>query len=350
MEAWIIMKMWDEIAEQATVLERLSESNKEIICKLVQAIHNENIYMVYLTGRGTSDHAAVYAKYLFEYMLSIPAAIAAPSINTIYGKSVNLKNALVIAISQSGSAEDALEVIREANRQNAITVAITNTLDSALAKETRFHLYCNAGPELSVAATKTFTAQMLLIAQLVAEWAEDYTMKHELISIPDKVASIIESADIIKEKAERYRFVDQYIILARGINYPIALEAALKLQEASYVNARAFSTASFYHGPFAMIRKDFPVMVFAPDGPSLFEMSNMISRLKDNQVDLTVVSNKKEILEAGNCGFHIPDTNNDVISAFFNVVVAQIFSYELAIIKNLNPDSPRGLKKVTITR
>lgn len=343
-------RMWNEIQEQPVVLERCFEKNRTVFKEIINALSLQEINTVFIAARGTSDHAAVYAKYAIEYSTAIPVALAAPSVFTMYGRSIRFRNTLVIAISQSGKAADALEVIREANRQGAVTIGITNSPGSPIAKECRFHLCCEAGKELSVAATKTFTAQVFLLAHLVSEWVEDRKMQQELLSVPERIAHTLKSADIIEEKVPRYRFMDECFIMARGFNYPVALEAALKLQETCYVHAKAFATSDFYHGPFAMIERGFPVIVFAPEGPSFNDVSKMIDRLVENQVELLVVSNKKELLELGNCGFTIPETDNDMISPFFNTVVAQMFACKLSIVKGLDPDSPRGLNKVTITR
>ncbi|HEY8462548.1 MAG TPA: SIS domain-containing protein [Bacillota bacterium] len=344
-----MVKMWDEIREQPEVLAR-SLQNLQLIREVVKAIRSRNIDFVYIAARGTSDHAAVYGKYLMETILGIPVALAASSVLTVYQRSLKLKNALVIGISQSGKAADALEVIRNANAQGAITLTITNAPDSPLASEAQFHLCCNAGLEISVAATKTFTAELFLLAQLVAEWAADEGLKQELAQVPGKLTETFKLSEDIAQKAIRYRFMNECFVLARGINYAIALETALKIQETNYVRAKAFAVSDFWHGPIAMVDQEIPVIVLAPKGPSLQDVEAMIAKLQTVQAELLIVSNQCEILRQGACSFAIPETENDAISAFFNVCVAQIFSCQLALIKGLNPDRPRGLNKVTITK
>lgn len=345
-----MVQMWEEILEQPLVLEKCKSSNEKVIIRIVEALNNRNIDSVVIAARGTSDHAGVYAKYVIEYELGIPVALAAPSIFTIYQRDLKFKNSLVIGISQSGKAADVLEVIKSANRSGAVTVSISNDPASPLAEEAKFHLYCNAGLEKSVAATKTFTTEIYLIAQLVAEWSGNDEMKKELSLVPQNISRIFETAEHIKAKAEKYSYINDCFVLTRGINYPIALESALKIQETSYVRAKAYATSDFYHGPYAMIEKGMPVIVYVPDGPALSDITEMIKRLKENQVELIIVSNKKGILEMGNSSFEIPQTSNDIISPFYNVVIAQMFSCQLALAKGLNPDAPRGLKKVTITK
>lgn len=344
-----MVKMWDEIGEQPAVLERI-QKDLQGVREAVQAIRSRNIDFVYIAARGTSDHAAVYAKYLIETVLGIPVALAASSVLTIYQRDLHLKNALVIGISQSGKAADALEVIKDANRQGAITLTITNAPNSPLANEAKFHLYCNAGAELSVAATKTFTAEIFLLAQLVAEWAADNSLKNELAQVSEKLAQTIAASGDITERAIRYRFMNECFVLARGINYAIALETALKIQETNYVRAKAFAVSDFWHGPIAMVNREIPVIVLAPAGPSLKDVQTMVERLQQDQAELLIVSNQKELLAQGACSFAIPETENDAISSFYNVSVTQMFACQLALIKGLNPDSPRRLNKVTITK
>ena len=345
-----MLKMWDEIWEQPIVLGRCYEKNADTIKKLVDKIKEHNVSSVCIAARGTSDHAAVYGKYVLELTLGIPVSLAASSVFTIYQKSLKLKDTLVIGISQSGKAADVLEVLKDAKKQGAITVSITNAPDSPLAEEAMFHLNCAAEVEKSVAATKTFTAEMYLLAQLVAEWLGDDKMKEQILTIPKNLSHVFEIANTIEEKVERYRFMDECFVLARGVNYAVSLEAALKIQETTYVRAKAFATSDFQHGPIAMIDADIPVIIFAPDGPTLKDLTEMARKLKQDDVELIMISNKKELLEMGTCSFRIPETDNDIISPFFNVVVAQMFACKLAVTKGLDPDNPRRLKKVTITK
>jgi glucosamine--fructose-6-phosphate aminotransferase (isomerizing) len=345
-------KMWDEIHEQPAVLEKCLH-NAGFIKEIAVQLQSQDIHLVYIAARGTSDHAAVYGKYLIEYLLGIPVALAAASIFTVYHKNLNFEKALVIGISQSGEAADVLEVIKSANRTGAITISITNAPDSPLAVAAKFHLYCNAGVEASVAATKTFTSQIFLLAQLVAEWAEQRNnpanLKKELTEVPEKVAATLMLSKDIRHKAERYLLMNECFMLARGVNYAVVLEAALKIQETNYIRAQAFASSDFQHGPIAMIDRSIPVMVFAPEGPAFQDIHEIIHILKKNRMELIVVSNNQELLAQGSCGFTIPTAENDLISPFFNVVVAQMFACQLALIKGFDPDHPRGLHKVTIT-
>jgi len=345
-----MVKMLKEIREQPAVLERCIQENTEVVKKIVEEINKQDIQWVYIAARGTSDHASIYGKYIIESEVGVPVALAAPSVFTLYNKTLNFKNGLVIAVSQSGKAADALEVIRSANKQNALTVSITNFSDSPLAQEAKYHLYCSAGLEESVAATKTFTSEMMLFAQLTAEWAKNSAMSKNLSLVAENVSSILDKSSIIESFVPRYRFMDECFVLSRGTNYAIAMESALKIQETTYARAKAFAISDFQHGPIAMIDRNIPVIIYAPNGPSFGDTSAMIDRLTESNIELIVVSNNESALSKGTSSFAIPQTNDDVVSPFYNAVVAQLFACNLSLTKGLNPDTPRMLKKVTVTK
>jgi glutamine---fructose-6-phosphate transaminase (isomerizing) len=178
-------QMWNEIWEQPLALERCYERNQSVLNEIVGVIKSKQIDQVIIAARGTSDHAAVYGKYVIELLTGIPVSLAASSIFTIYKKSLRFQNALVIGVSQSGRAADVLEVLKSANEHGAVTVGITNFPDSPLAEEVRYHLSCEAGLEKSVAATKTFTTQIFLLAQLAALWAGDAELEKEICTLPE---------------------------------------------------------------------------------------------------------------------------------------------------------------------
>ncbi len=345
-----MVKMWEEILEQPEVLERTIETNRAVIDELISDLKGRDISSVVIAARGTSDHAAVYTKYAIETLIGLPVSLAAPSVFTMYNKQVNMKNSLVIGISQSGKAADAIEVVKSAAAQGAVTMSVTNFVDSPLAEVSKYHLFCDTGIEKSVAATKTFTSTVYLLINFIAKWAQNEELLTELKKTPGIMKTLFEQTDAIKETVRKYRFMKECFVLARGINYSIALEAALKIQETTYVRAKAFATSDFHHGPFAMVERDMPVLVYAPEGPSKNDILEMINKLKDSEADILIVSNNKELLEKGDSSIQIPENINEYVSPIINVVVAQLFACNLSLLKGLNPDSPRGLNKVTITR
>lgn len=342
--------MWEEILEEPKTIERCIAKNRLLMEEIACHIRKADIDKVMIAARGTSDHAAVYAKYIIETELGLPVALAAPSVFTMYHGKLKLDRTLAIGISQSGKAADVLEVIRSAKESGAVTVSITNFPDSPLAMEAQYHLDCSAGLEKSVAATKTFLAQITLLAALTAAWAGNADMLARLESMPREIEKLIRSSDDIAEKVQRYRYMEECFVLARGMNYAIALESALKIQETCYVRAKAYATSDFYHGPYAMIEDGMPVFVFAPSGPSLKDVEAMITRLKDSGAELIVISDIEELRAQGDCSFSVPSAGSDIFSPFYNVVIAQMFACRLALAKGLNPDTPRSLSKVTITK
>jgi glucosamine--fructose-6-phosphate aminotransferase (isomerizing) len=342
--------MWDEILQQSDVLSRCIKTNEDVMNALITEIRQKDIKFIVIAARGTSDNAAVYGKYVFEILTGIPVMLAAPSVFTVYNGKLKLENSMVIAISQSGEALDVAQVLKSANESGVTTVSITNFPNSPLAKISSFHLFCDAGLEKSVAATKTFTSQLYLLGNLAARLANNDDLLKEFSTVPENLLKIFEYADDIKRIAERYHFVKEMFVLARGINYCIALETALKVQETTYVGAKAFATSDFHHGPMAMIEKGTPVIIYAPSGSSLNDVQGMISELKNSEADLLVISDKQEICDLGNSSFKLPCSANDFISPFYNIVVAQMLACSLSLEKGLNPDSPRILKKITLTR
>jgi glucosamine--fructose-6-phosphate aminotransferase (isomerizing) len=343
-------QMWQEIMQQPKVVENCLSLNQKTLDAITARLKEKAVSNVIIAARGTSDHAGIYGKYIIEIKKGIPVSLAAPSVFTIYEKNVKMADSLVIAISQSGRAADALEVIRSARKQGAPTVAITNFEDSPLAMESEFHLFCGAGEEKSVAATKTFMAQIYLLAQLVAAWSGDESFKKDLAEVPSLLIKTLESAEQVKNIVNSYRFMNECFVLARGTNYAIALEASLKVQETCYVRARGYAISDFHHGPFAMVGEHMPVIVFAPKGESMKDSREMLEKLRKAGADILVISNDSETLAMGDRSISIADNVNDFITPFINAMIAQIFACNLSVTRGLNPDTPRGLSKVTYTR
>ena len=343
--------MKKEIFEEPVVMSRCLKTNEATLDKLAGVLKTSNIVNVVVAARGTSDHAGIYGKYIIESMIGIPVGLAACSTSTLYGSKLNYKNMLVIGISQSGAAADVLEVINNAKETGAITLTITNNLESPLASAADYHLYCDAGLEESVAATKTFSTQLYLIAELVARWAGRSDLLKKLEIVPKGVAQILLQDASIAQIATRYRFMEEAFILSRGINYPLALEATLKIQETNYVRAKAYPISDFHHGPFAMVSEGMPVFMYMSDGPVKKDSKVMIEKLQSVGADLFMVSDDDDLLAQGDLGFKIPDAEKeDMIASFYFATFAQLFAANLAEVKGRNPDAPRGLKKITVTK
>lgn len=343
------MLMLDEILEQPRVLAACSALNKGKIQNLTAELRRKEIKNVVIAARGTSDHAAIYAKYCIEILTGKPVSLAAPSVVTLYGGRMDYKDTLVIGVTQSGMAEDVRQVLACANAQGALSVGITNNESSPVANESAYHLYCDAGPEMSVAATKTFTTQMLLLGLLAANWGGDAKLVAALERMPGELQAVLDKSEAIIHSAGRYKFADQCFILARGLLYSVALEAALKIQETTYTSAKAYPISDFYHGPLAMVEKNTPVIVYCGNDAAKNDALDMVKRLRALEADILAVTSNEEISVYANETLLIPDAL-PMAAPFHHVAAAQLFAYGLAIEKGLNPDAPRSLKKVTITK
>lgn len=343
--------MQKEIFEQPKALADCLDFNKQTLTQLTTKLKAEGITNVVIAARGTSDHAGIYGKYLIESLVGIPVGLSAASVVTLYGGKISYENMLVIGISQSGKAADVLEILNQAKQQGAITCSVTNTLGSPLADCADYHLYCNVGLESSVAATKTFGAQLYLMAHLACMWADREDLLAELKQVPAYIQKVLDKNDEIAQLTQRYRFMDDCFILSRGINYPVALESALKVQETNYVRAKAYPISDFHHGPFAMVDEGTPVLFYMPDGPAKADSYEMIRKLQGVGADILMISDDEELLKEGTVGFQIPDAKKlDMIATFGFAVFAQLFACNLTAVKGRNPDAPRGLKKVTVTK
>ncbi len=342
--------MLKEINEQPAVLDRLLKENKEPVKLLCEEIRKRGIDFAYMAARGTSDHAAVYAKYILETHAGIPVAFAAPSVITVYKGRPRLENALVIGISQSGDAEDVLEVLKEGRKQGAVTVAIKNYPDSPMAQEAQWHLDCLAGEEKSVAATKTFTAQMMIMAMITANLTNDDTLKRQLDTVPALVNGFLTDYGINDELVDKYKQMQECFVLARGMNYSIAMEGALKIQETCYVRAKAYSMSDFYHGPLALLEPEMPVILIATGIKTKKVNGEMIKTLIEHGVEPILITDNDEMESPAGRKVVIPEAPGDFTSPFITAAAVQLFACKLSLAKGLDPDNPRNIKKVTITK
>jgi len=342
------MALRDEILEQQHVIGNLLEKQADPIRSIAKSIGKPT--SIFIAARGTSDNAARYAKYVWGYNNQIPVALAAPSLFSVYRQPPLLGDNLVVGISQSGESPDLLAVLAEANQQGCKTLAITNQAESPLASEADYLIDIQAGPEISIAATKSYTAQLGVIAMLSAAWSEDPDHWEELANIPKFIASLLEQEDQIQTYASRYRYMDQCVVLGRGFNYATAFEWSLKLKELTYVVAQPYSSADFLHGPIALVSSGFPVFAVAPQGEVMDNMSALLKRLKEgHRAELFIISENHDLLQIADCPLPLPQGIPEWLSPLVAIIPAQLFSYHLTLIKGIDPDTPRGLTKVTLT-
>src|SRR5438132_251140 len=232
--------MLDEIQEQPAALRRVLSSALDPVREVALEVQQRDVDVVILAARGTSDHAALYAQYLFQYLNGIPVALATPSIITLYGAQLRLQRALVIGVSQSGEGPDVVEVVAQARAAGALTVGVTNQEHSALAAAAHHTLFCAAGPERSVAATKTYTTTCAILAQLAAMLPGGEALHGPLDHLPELVAEALRGEATVGRLVERYVHVRDCVVLGRGFQYSTARETALKLAETCYVVATPF--------------------------------------------------------------------------------------------------------------
>lgn len=339
-----------EIFEQPQVLQRLLSLEREQMARVAAAIRRYAPRYIMIAARGTSDNAARYGQYLFGAMNHLPVALATPSLYTLYQSPPDMREALVIGVSQSGASPDIVSVVEEGRRQGALTVAVTNNRESALAAAAGHVLYLHAGEEQSVAATKTYTASLLALAMLSAALAEDTTRFEALEALPALVGQVIDRAEEIVQAAERYRYAESCVTLGRGYNYATAFEIALKLKELTYVLAEPYSSADFAHGPVALVAQGFPVLAIVPEGVVAAELIAMLKQFREREAELIVISPLAEALEMAQTPLPLPCGVPEWASPMVAVVPGQLLALGLTLAKGYSPDHPRGLRKITLTR
>lgn len=352
-----MLRMLEEIREQPEALERTLQKELARVEGLRQLFQKRRPRLIILAARGTSDNAAHFGRYLLEITTGIPAALAAPSVYTLYEAAPNLQDALVVAISQSGESTDTNLVLERARERGALTVGITNEAGSTLSRLAEHVILVHAGHERSVAATKTYTGQLMTLYLLAYALGARIRLD-DLRRLPEWCARALELEPEVSDIAERYRFMEDAAVVGRGLNYANALEFGLKLMETCYVVAERFSSADFLHGPIAMVERSFPVFAFAPAGPTWQAMRQVLEKLAQRRAETLVIS------DASNPGLDCPGVRwlriplklarsrlipADLYTPVPYIVPAQLFAATLALSKGLDPDHPRGLSKVTRT-
>jgi glutamine---fructose-6-phosphate transaminase (isomerizing) len=340
-----------EIREQPEAVARTLEKSRGPVEKLCADIRARDIDYVMIAARGTSDHAGIYANYLLGAHNGLPVALATPSLFTFYKSPPRLKNVLVLGISQSGQSEDIVEVIREAKSQGALTAAITTDTASPIAKGSDHCLQLATGVEKSVAASKTFTSSLALLAQISVTLDGARGRRESLEQLPgfmDKACAL--AAEAVPPRAERYRYMESCAVISRGYAYAIAFEVALKLKELTYVTTVPYSSADFMHGPIAIVQSGFPVILVAPEGELLPHLRDFAGELVERNAELIVVSSSTELLGMAQTRFPVPSGMPEWLAPVACVVPGQFLALHLSLAKGIDPDAPRGLKKVTVTR
>lgn len=344
------MTLYSEIFEQPSILRHLLTDQRDTITTIASEIRKRDANFVFLAARGTSDNAGRYANYLWGAYNAIPVALATPSLFTFYQKPPRLNNALVLGVSQSGKSPDIVSVLKEGRKQGCLTLAITNEPKSPLAKEADFVIDIHAGAEKAVAATKTYTAELLAMAMLSTALENDKKREDELGRVPEWAEKILTLSEHIKELAQRYLFMEHCVVLGRGFNYSTAFEWSLKLKELTYVVAEPYSSADFQHGPIAMVERGFPVMAVAPRGAVFDSINSMLIELKQaHRAELLVISDQQPVLELAQSSIELPKGIPEWLTPIITIIPAQLFCYHLTQAKGYNTEAPRSIQKVTET-
>jgi glutamine---fructose-6-phosphate transaminase (isomerizing) len=340
-----------DIAEQPAGYARLIEGeHARSIAAVAAVVAARRPRHVVFAGRGTSDHAALYGAYLAEIRLGIPVGLASPSTITLYGARPDLSDALVVGVSQSGGSPDLTGVLRVARETGALTLAVTNNPGSPLAGVAELTIDVAAGHERAVAATKTYTAELLALLLLIEGIrAGDGTLpaaeRSALAGLPALAEEALagSGADAL---AQRYRFASRMVTTGRGYAYPTARETALKLMETSYLPALSFSGADLLHGPLAMTDPDVPVLAIVGSGPGGAAMADVVARLGERRADVVTVGPADVAGAAGRLAVPAVDER---YAPLLDILPLQKLALALALARGEDPDAPRGLKKVTST-
>ncbi|GAA2451892.1 SIS domain-containing protein [Streptomyces lavendulocolor] len=341
--------MSGEMAEQPDVLRRILEEGAPAIRATARAVAARSPRFVLLAARGTSDHAALYAKYLLEIRIGLPCGLTSMSTTTAYGAKPDLTDVLVITVSQSGGSPDLVASTRAAREAGAVTLAVTNNADSPLAAVSEHHVDILAGPEKALPATKTYTASLLAL-YLFVEGLRGDGGAGAAVPVPGLAARVLDRRPEVRALAGRYRFAERMVITSRGYGYPTAKEAALKLMETSYIPALAYSGADLLHGPLAMVDNISPVIAVVPDGKGGAALQPVLDRLRGRGADLVVIGPRPQV-EAASAGFVLPTEGlPEELQPILEILPLQLLAHEVAIARGQDPDAPRALAKVTETR
>jgi glucosamine--fructose-6-phosphate aminotransferase (isomerizing) len=342
--------MLKEIFEQPQAIKNIIEKESENIKAIFKDFKPKNIV---IAARGTSDHAGIYGKYLFEVYAGIPVAFAAPSVVTVYDSKLSYSpDTLVIGISQSGAAADAIAIMDQAKADGAKVMAITNNADSPMAKAADITILLHAGKENAVAATKTYTTTMMALLMMAASISENDKLFTAADKVPALLDDVLKNSDDIANIAHHCRYITEMVILGRGFDLTLAFEAAVKLRETCYIKTQQFASPDFIHGPIAILNFNDPVLYFANKGKVSKSNIEFINRIKQTGAEMMVIGNDQDVLDLANVkvGVNLDFDVDEAVAVFPAIVAAHILIQRLAVIRHINPDAPRGLSKVTITR
>jgi glucosamine--fructose-6-phosphate aminotransferase (isomerizing) len=338
-----------ELREQPAALSRLIQRGRPAVEAIGGEIRKFAPRFVLIAGRGSSDNAARYANYLFGVRHGLAAVLASPSLITRYQSSLRLDEALVLGVSQSGQSPDIVAMVEHATRQGALTIALTNDCGSPLARVSGTCLSLEAGEERAVAASKTYTNELLAFAMLSAAMGEDRQAWSEVERLPDAMQRTVDGSAAVLDRVHPFRHARSFVVIGRGFNISTACEIALKTMEMTYIMAQPFPLPDFLHGPVAMLDRDLPTIVVAMDGAITADMIEFFSVVRQRQSTSIVISDREDVLTYADVPLRVPGGVPEWLSPLVAIVPGQFWALGLAAARGLSPDQPRGLSKVTET-
>jgi glucosamine--fructose-6-phosphate aminotransferase (isomerizing) len=341
--------MLNELLSQPAVVNSCISQNRRAVKEIAAVLKSGNVSYVVTVARGTSYNATICFKYALELSAGIPVVTYTPSLTTIYNGALNYKDSLLFAISQSGMSTDTLEVVAKAKAKGCKIVGITNDRDSLLAKQSDYLLFLAAGEEQSVAATKTFFAQVCVLNMIVGEVSGNPAIMRDMEKVGEKLDDVKKLSAQIDDAAKAVKDASNFVILSRGLTMGLADETALKMKECCYKYTISYSTSEFIHGPLALIDDNARVIIIAPDGECRNDFINIATRLNLLGAKIVAFSDIKDVLNISDIKIKMPPCTRWDANLVY-AMAAQLFAEHMSVRLGLNPDSPRNLKKVTITR
>lgn len=339
-----------EMDEQPDVIRRLVESADRIRADLDRALPRPPVGIV-LVARGSSDAAAVYGRYVLELVSRCPVALAAPSLLTRYGARPRLTGWLAVAVSQSGETPEIVDALTALRAGGAAGVAITNDPSSSLSAAADVTLELSAGRELAVPATKTFTAQVTAFALMAQSLGPTPWSDADWHAVAGSVRDVLDDPAPVAQTAASLADARKLLTVARGMTYAVAVEAALKLAETTGLPSSSYSSADLLHGPIAATGPDVHAIVFAVDGPCLDDVRATTDELHRRDAPVTVVAGDDVVdrFERATATISVPGTIPEALTPLLLVVRAQQLARELALSRDIDPDEPGELEKITPT-
>ncbi len=334
--------MIKEINEQAIAV-RNTLTQRDNIKEIIDEVGD--IQRICFVACGTSYHASLTGKYLIESLAGIPTDVILASEFKYSANTLN-ENTLVIFISQSGETADSLKALDVAN-ETSITLGIVNVAGSSITRRAQYVIQTQAGPEIGVAATKTYVAQLTAIYLLAALISKNTELLKELDNVPDFIDEALESVELVEELSRRYNYARDFFYLGRGYSYPTALEGALKLKEITYIHGEGYAAGELKHGPLALIDEGIPVVVIIPPGDNYRKTMSNLEEVKSRGANvLAIGSNDDEALKAkADAVIAINSEVKEIIAPLVYIVPLQLIAYYITLEKGHDPDKPKNLAK-----